>query len=104
MPPEGSEFCKLTKIPQISSYDCYSHAACAHRNQGVVSQSPLSYLLVIVLCGQTSEHFPGLRPITKIGNQDPSCSIKITLQPLHNLAIARRRSGVQLLKYDRTQP
>src|SRR6266849_3510242 len=41
-PPEGPEFCKLAKIPQIGSYDCYSRAACAHRNQGVVIQSPLS--------------------------------------------------------------
>ena len=103
-PPEGPEFRKLAKITRIGGYDCYSPAACTHRNQCIVSQSPLSYLLVIVLCGQTSEYFPSLSPIIEVGDKDPGSSIEITLETFYNVAIACAHPSIEFLEHNRAQP
>ena len=88
-PLEGSKFCKLVEITRIGSYHCYSQTACAHRNQCVVGQSPLSYLLVIVLCGKTSKHFPSLSPICEIGDKNPKIRLPQVSYQKH---IPRRRA------------
>jgi len=101
LPTERAELGEEGKITCVGSDDSDAAARGAHGHQGIVGETGLPDIPVVMFGCQASEQAAGEGPVVEIGDENSSGSFEVALKARDDTGVARIDASVQFFQDNR---
>jgi hypothetical protein len=101
---EGVKLGEAAKISFIGRDDGNPAAARAHGQQGIIGQTSLSNLFVVISGSQAGQQLSSQSPIVEVRHEHPSGLVEVALQPLDDSRVTWLHSRIKFFKNNGAEP